>query len=200
MSTLAPSWPTPQRGTKEPTSRETCSRFALSAVLSSACGVYPTLPRRVALVMSFSATRRSSLALASGVSMRSCVIRLAARFRSIALRLDVSRSNFLPEFLCRMVILCLAALRLRLLRLPALEELRPVVDLHPERETHVGEDLLDLLEGLATEVLGLEHVLLAALHQLADERDVRVLQAVRRADGELELLDGAEEVLVERAL
>src|SRR4051794_10736496 len=129
--------------------------------------------------MSFSATRRSSFALASVVSMRSWVIRLAARFRSIALRLDVSRPNCLPDFLCRMVVVLLA-LGLRLLRLPALEELRPVVDLHPERETHVGEDLLDLLQRLAAEVLGLEHVLLAALHQLADQGDVGVLQAVGR--------------------
>ena len=35
------------------------------------CGVYATSPRRTALVMSRSATRRSSLALASVVSMRS---------------------------------------------------------------------------------------------------------------------------------
>ena len=32
-----------------------------------------------------------------------------------------------------------------------------------------GEDLLDLLQALAAEVLGLEHVLLGALHELADE-------------------------------
>ena len=38
-------------------------------------------------------------ALASEVSIRSCVIRLAARFRSMALRLDVSRQNCLPDFL-----------------------------------------------------------------------------------------------------
>src|SRR6185436_10261265 len=100
--------------------------------------------------------RRSSLALASVVSIRSWVIRLAARFRSMARRLDVSRPNCLPDFLCRMIVF--PSLRLRLLRLPALEELRPVVDLHAQGEPHVGEDLLDLLERLAPEVLGLEHV------------------------------------------
>src|SRR3954468_382723 len=131
--------------------------------------------------MSFSATRLSSLALASVVSIRSWVIKFAVRFRSIALRLDVSRPNFLPDFLCRMSLPSRYS-GLRLLRLPALEELRPVVDLHPQREPHVGEDLLDLLQGLATEVLGLEHVLLGALYQLADQGDVRVLEAVRRAD------------------
>ena len=67
-------------------------------------GVRATLPSRTALLMSRSATRRSSLALASVVSIRSCVIRLAARLRSIARRLDVSRPNCLPAFLCRIFV------------------------------------------------------------------------------------------------
>jgi hypothetical protein len=46
-----------------------------------------------------SATRRSSFAFASVVSIRSCVIRFAARLRSIARRLEVSRPNCLPAFL-----------------------------------------------------------------------------------------------------
>src|SRR6476620_3822991 len=66
--------------------------------------------------------------------------------------------------------------RLRLLGLPPLDHLRPVVDLHSEREPHVGEDLFDFLQALTPEVLRLQHVLLGALNQLADERDVRVLQ------------------------
>src|SRR5262249_5017825 len=87
---------------------------------------------------------------------------------------------------------------LGLLRLPPLEELRPIVDLHAQRQAHVREDLFDLLQRLTAEVLGLEHVLLGPLNELADERDVRVLEAVRRANRELELLDRAEEVLVQR--
>src|SRR4051812_46358478 len=89
-------------------------------------------------------------------------------------------------------------LSLRLLRLPALEQRRPVIDLHPQREPHVGEDLFDLLQGLATEILRLEHVLLRALNELTDQGDVRVLEAVGRANRELELLHRAEEVLVQR--
>ena len=68
----------------------------------------------------------------------------------------------------------------------------------PKREPHLVQDLLDLVERLAAEVLGLEHLLLGPLHQLADVLDVGVLQAVRRAHRELELVDRAEEVLVER--
>src|SRR6185503_15876835 len=67
-----------------------------------------------------------------------------------------------------------------------------------EREAHVLEDLFDLLERLAAEVLRLEHVLLRPLNELTDEGDVRVLEAVRRTNRELELVDRAEEVLVER--
>src|ERR1700722_10201481 len=87
---------------------------------------------------------------------------------------------------------------LLLLLLPALEHLGPAVDLHAEREPHVREDLLDLFEALATEVLRLEHVLLGALNELSDELDVRVLEAVRAPDAQLELIDAAKEVLVER--
>src|SRR5689334_19680347 len=87
---------------------------------------------------------------------------------------------------------------LRLLGLPALDHLRPVVELHSEPKSHGREDLFDFLEGLATEVLRLQHVLLAALNELTDERDVRVLEAVRTPHGQLELVDRTEEVLVER--
>jgi len=88
-------------------------------------------------------------------------------------------------------------LGLCLLGLPALEQLLPVVDLHTERKSHVGEDFFDLLEGLSTEVLGLEHVLFGSLYELADQGDVRVLEAVGTPDAEFEFLDGAEEVLVQ---
>src|SRR4029077_6982675 len=87
---------------------------------------------------------------------------------------------------------------LLLLLLPTLEQLRPIVDLHPERKTHVCQDLLDLLQALSSEILRLEHVLLASLNELADELDVRVLQAVGAPHAELELVDAAEEIFVER--
>lgn len=88
-------------------------------------------------------------------------------------------------------------LGLCLLGLPALEQLLPVVDLHSERKAHVGENFFDLLEGLSTEVFGLEHVLFGSLHELADQSDVRVLEAVGTPNAEFEFLDGAEEILVE---
>jgi hypothetical protein len=56
----------------------------------------------------------------------------------------------------------------------------------------------DLVERLAAEVLGLEHLGFAALHELADQADVRVLQAVRRAHRQLELVHRAEQVRVHR--
>src|SRR3954470_22043163 len=164
----------------------------------------------MALVMRRSATRRSSLAFSSVVSMRSWAMRFAARFRNIARRWLLLRPNLRPALRCRIGVLpswfgpvakgrgrpsALVAVRLRL---PALEHLRPAVDLHAQRKPHAPEDLFDLLERLAAEVLGLQHVLLDALHQLADERDVGVLQAVGRADRELQLVDRAEEVVVER--
>src|SRR3984885_14365561 len=58
---------------------------------------------------------------------------------------------------------------------------RQVLQPPPERQAPVGEDFLDLVEGLAAEVFDLEHVLLGALDQLADVLDVGVLQAVERA-------------------
>src|SRR6187401_2596033 len=101
----------------------------------------------MARVMRRSATRRSSLAFASVVSMRSCATRFAVKARSMARRWLVLRPNFRPAFLCLMM-----SARLLLL-LPAFEHRRPAVELHAETETHRGEDLLDLLQRLAAEVL-----------------------------------------------
>src|ERR1700760_2393567 len=64
---------------------------------------------------------------------------------------------------------------------------RPVVELHAELEAHLGEQLLDLFERLAAEVLGLQHLGLGLLHELADVLDVGVLQAVGGTNAELEL-------------
>ena len=62
---------------------------------------------------------------------------------------------------------------------PAPDRLRrPVLELHAERQAHLGQDLLDLLQRLAAEVLGLQHLGLGALDQVADGLDVRLLQAV----------------------
>src|SRR5678816_623785 len=57
-----------------------------------------------------------------------------------------------------------------------------LVEAHPEAETHAVEDLLDLVQRLAPEVLRLEHFCFGFLHELANGADVRVLQAVVRTD------------------
>src|SRR5580698_4124282 len=71
-----------------------------------------------------------------------------------------------------------------------------LIDLHAKRETHLSKDFLDLVEALAAEVLGLEHLGFGLLDQLADGRDVGVLEAVVAAHGELELLNRSVQVLV----
>src|SRR5215471_5935977 len=70
------------------------------------------------------------------------------------------------------------------------------IDLHAQREAHGSKDLLDLIERLATEVLGLEHLRFRLLHQLADGLDVGVLQAVVAANGKLQLFHRAVQVFV----
>src|SRR5215469_1317452 len=70
------------------------------------------------------------------------------------------------------------------------------IDLHAERKTHLSKDFLDLVEALAAEVLGLQHLGLGLLDQLADGRDVGVLQAVVAAHRKFELLNGTVQVLI----
>ena len=74
---------------------------------------------------------------------------------------------------------------------------RPAIELHPKRQAHLGQDLLDFLQRLATKVLGLEHLGLCLLNQLTNVGDVGVRQTVRAANGKLEFIYRAQEVLVE---
>src|SRR5579862_2065466 len=71
-----------------------------------------------------------------------------------------------------------------------------LVDLHAKTQTHRGENLLDLVQRLAAEVLNLEHFGFGLLHELANGLDVRVFQAVVAAHGQFELFDRAVEILV----
>src|SRR5262245_5246803 len=59
---------------------------------------------------------------------------------------------------------------------------RPVRDLHTEMEAHLSQHFLDLVQRLAAEVRGSEHLRLGLLYQIADVDDVVVLEAVCRAD------------------
>src|SRR2546423_10199966 len=65
--------------------------------------------------------------------------------------------------------------------------LGPVVA--PEREAVGGKRLLDLLDRLLAEVRDRAELVLALRHEVADGLDPDPLEAVVRADAELELLD-----------
>ena len=75
---------------------------------------------------------------------------------------------------------------------------RRLIEPHAEAQTHARQDLFDLVQRLPAEVLRLQHLPFGLLHELADGSDIRVLQAVVRPHGELQLLDALVEVLVER--
>src|ERR1700722_13451339 len=62
-----------------------------------------------------------------------------------------------------------------------------LVDLHTQAQTHRGKYLLDFVQRLAAEVLGLDHFRFGLLHQFANRLNVRVLQAVVAAHRKLEL-------------
>ena len=63
-----------------------------------------------------------------------------------------------------------------------------------ERQTHLRELELDLVDRLAAEVADVEEVRLAAADELADEVDAFALEAVVRADREVHLLDRQRQV------
>src|SRR5208282_5357850 len=62
-----------------------------------------------------------------------------------------------------------------------------LVEFHAQAEAHLGQYILDLVERLSAEVLGLQHFVLALLHEFADGLDVRVLQAVVGTHGKFQL-------------
>ncbi len=66
---------------------------------------------------------------------------------------------------------------------------RPVRHFHAEVQTHAGQHLLDLVQRLAAEIRGAEHLRLGLLDEVADIDDVVVLQAVGRAHRKLEFVD-----------
>src|SRR5258705_5610957 len=68
-------------------------------------------------------------------------------------------------------------------------------DVHAEGETHLPQDVLDLLERLAPEIAVLEHLGLALLDQVADALDLGRAQAVARPHRKLELHDALVEHL-----
>src|SRR5437764_3995974 len=105
--------------------------------------------------MIFSTTRRASLALAVVVRMLSLRITLRTRLSRSALRWLVFRLSLRPVFMWRDIVgLPVSLLEHRRRRGRRLR--RPVLQLHPQGEPHLRQDLLDLLQRLAAEVLRLE--------------------------------------------
>jgi hypothetical protein len=74
---------------------------------------------------------------------------------------------------------------------------RPIVQLHPQLEVEIGEEVFDLLERFATKVFGLEHLRLGLLHKVTNVLDVGVLKTVLRADRQFKLINGTEEAVIE---
>src|SRR5213595_2475544 len=98
----------------------------------------------LALVITRSTSRRASLALGGVVRMLSSRITARTRLSSSALRWLVLRLSLRPVLALRDMdgLLLLHRRRLRGGRLR-----RPVLELNPEGQTHLGEDLLDFLQG-----------------------------------------------------
>src|SRR4030088_1852920 len=71
-----------------------------------------------------------------------------------------------------------------------------LVDLHAQAQAHRRKNLLDLIQRLASEVLGLEHFGFSLLHEFTDGLNVRVLQAVVAAHGKLKLFHRTVQIFV----
>src|SRR4051812_18595946 len=74
---------------------------------------------------------------------------------------------------------------------------RPALELHAQREATRGKNFLDFVERLATQVRGLEQLVLGALDQVTDVIDVLGLQAVGRAHRQFQFVDRAQQDRVE---
>ena len=115
----------------------------------------------------------------------------ANEFASIALRCSEVRPSLAVRFKCRMNFL------IRPLVSSFGASINPGSKFMPERKAEGGQLVLDLVERLLAEVAVLEHFLLGLHRQLADGGDVGVVQAIRRADAELDLVDAHVELLLE---
>src|ERR1700674_5166558 len=62
-----------------------------------------------------------------------------------------------------------------------------LVEFHAQREAHLHQYIFDLVERFAAEVFGLQHFVLALLHEFADLYYVGAHHAIVGADDELDL-------------
>src|SRR5947207_11737336 len=137
----------------------------------SACRRACRSPRRPSVII-FSAYGLTAFAFASVVRIRPCSISEQARFAYSARRCDASRPSFLPVRPCRMALLETAA-----------------AVVAAEGQALLLQGLLDLLDRLLAEVRDGSELVLRLHDQIADRLDSDALEAVVRADAELELLD-----------
>src|SRR5579864_4145830 len=152
-----------------PTSAKSLCTISCDRSSASACRRAWRSPRRPSVIIC-SAKGLTALAFASVVRMRPCSISEHARFAYSALRWDESRPSFFP----------VRAWRIALLEAPAVA---------PQREAVLREGLLDLFDRLLAEVRDGRELVLRLHDEVADRLDADALQAVVRADAELELLD-----------
>src|SRR5215475_3383268 len=137
-------------------------------------------PRRPRVIIC-SAIGLTAFAFVTVVLMRSCSISSAVRFAYSARRWDESLPSFLPVRWCRTSRL-LNRVSLQLGRAGA-----AVVTAKPQPV--LAERLLYLLDRLLAEVRDRGELVLGLRHEVADRLDADALEAVVRADAELELLD-----------
>src|SRR5689334_10208664 len=145
--------------------------------------------------MSFSTIGRRSFAFGSVVMICSCLISAEARCWNNAVRWLERRLNLRWAIPCGIASFLLypvygSGRRLRpgsvsIMVFEALGELfdilrRPARHFHAEMQAHLRQHFLDLVQRLAAEVRGAEHLGFGLLHQIADVDDVVVLQTVRR--------------------
>src|SRR5262245_40249369 len=83
-------------------------------------------------------------------------------------------------------------------RVGAFDDGSMFVELHSQSESHTGQNVLDFVQRLAPEILGLQHLGLALLNQVTNGFNVRVLQAIVGTDRKLELINRFVEMFVVR--
>src|SRR5664279_53840 len=139
---------------------------------ASACLRAWRSPRRPSVII-FSAYGLTAFAFAWVVLIRPCSISEHARFAYNAFRWAESRPSFLPVFACLIELLLQA----------------PAAVVAAEVEPVLLERLLDLFDRLLAEVRDRGELVLGLHDEVADRLDADALEAVVRADAELELLD-----------
>src|SRR5581483_1163175 len=153
-----------------PTSAKSLCTTSCERSTASACRRAWMSPRRPSVIIC-SASGLTAFAFASVVLIRPCSINAPARFEYSARRWAESRPSFFPARWCRMARLEGGAL------------------LAAQRQAVRAEGLLDLLDRLLAEVRDGGELGLGLRDEVADRLDPDALQAVVRADAELELLD-----------